>query len=514
MIEALLVSVPAGLGIVCFFLRRRSATRFLLLAGAAAHAALTAWAWLDTAGGGISGGVWLGFDSLGLLFLSVTSLLFLVVSAYTVGFLAREGGDERADLEKGSRPDARPDARRAPPDRDEGFVFRNYPQGIFTGCLLLFLSSMSLVALSRHFGLLWVAIEMTTLVTATLIQYHRHHRSLEASWKYLLICSVGIALALLGTFFLAASAGSSGSAGSPGGAGLTIEGLAARAASLDPRWLRAAALLLVVGYGTKMGLVPMHTWLPDAHSEAPSAVSALLSGALLNCAFLGLLRLQGLLASAGLESFGREILLVLGFLSMAAAALFLIAQKDYKRLLAYSSVENMGILAVGIGLGGGGDWGALYHAVNHSLVKAALFLTAGNILLVTRSKSVEESRGLLSAAPASGLLWLAGFVAIAGLPPFGSFLSELAILRAAVTSGRYVAAGAFVVFLAAAFVGLALAFTRMAQGPSTREPVRESAVSVLPPLVLLACAAALGVVVPGFLDSVIGKAALLVGGAP
>ncbi len=492
MIELLLVLVLAAVGLACFLLKGRPASRLLLLGGAAAHAALTLLAWRGVlSGAAIGGGLWLGVDPLGLLFLSVTSLLFLAAAVYAVGFLAREGGGEHADPM-------------------EGFVFRNYPQGIFAGGLLLFLSSMSLVALSRHFGLLWVGIEATTLVTATLIHYHRHHRSLEAAWKYLMVCSVGIALALLGNFFLAASSGAAE------GSGLTFGALAARATTLDPRWLRAAALLLVVGYGTKMGLGPMHTWLPDAHSEAPSVVSALLSGALLNCAFLGILRLQGLLSAAGLADFGREILLALGFLSMAAAALFLVAQKDFKRLLAYSSVENMGILAVGIGLGGGGDWGALYHAVNHSLVKGALFLTAGNILLYTQSKNVEDSRGLLRALPFSGLLWMAGFLAIAGFPPFGSFLSELAILREAVSSGRYVAAAAFLVFLAAAFVGLALAFSRMAQGSPARQApaIREGAVAVVPPLALLACAAVLGIVVPGFLDSLIGKAALLVGGAP
>jgi hydrogenase-4 component F len=496
MIEALLVCVPASFGLLCFVLRRRAASRILLVAGAGSHSALTLWAWrLTSSGVTIEGGLWLGIDSLGLLFLSVTSALFLVASVYAAQFLAREGGGEHADPE-------------------EGFVFRNYPQGVFAGCLLLFLSSMTLVTLSRHFGILWVAIEATTLVTATLIHYHRHHRSLEAAWKYLLVCSVGIALALLGTFFIAASAG---------GSGLSFGALAARAASLNQRWLKAAALLIVVGYGTKMGLVPMHTWLPDAHSEAPSAVSALLSGALLNCAFLGLLRLQGILSAAGLEDYGREILLVLGFASMAAAAVFMIAQKDFKRLLAYSSVENMGIIAVGVGLGGGGDWGALYHAVNHSLVKAALFFTAGNVLLATRSKNVGEARGLLKVLPFSGALWMAGFVAVAGFPPFGSFLSELAILRAAVTTGRFLAAAAFLAFLAAAFVGLVLAFPRMALGNPARSnagdgaapvPLREAAAAVIPPLLLLLGAAALGIVVPGFLDGLISRGMLLIGGAP
>lgn len=485
MYAALLVLVPAVAGGACFLLRWSTMSRLLLVAGAGAHAALTTLAWRAHPSGGASN--WLGLDPLGLLFLSVTSVLFLAVAVYAAGFLAREGQGERTDPE-------------------EGILFRNYPHGSFAGCLLLMLSSISLVATSRQFGLLWVAVEATTLVSATLIHYHRHHRSLEATWKYLLICSVGIALALLGNFFLAAAAAGSGV---EEGTGLTFAGLLSHARELDPGWLRAAAVLFVVGYGTKMGLVPMHTWLPDAHSEAPSAVSALLSGGLLNCAFLAILRVQELLVAAGLGVFGRDMMLGLGFVTMAGAAVFIISQKDYKRLLAYSSVENMGILAVGVGLGGRGDWGALYHAVNHSLIKGALFLTAGNILLAYRTKRVDETQGVLRRLPGSGVLWLAGLVAISGIPPFGSFLSELAILGEAVSGGRWGAAAVFLVLILVAVAGLVVSFSRMAQGglPAGTVRTRESLVTLAPPLVLLAAAAVLGTVVPGFLDTLIAGGA-------
>ena len=246
---------------------------------------------------------------------------------------------------------------------------------------------MTLVTLSHHWGLMWVAVEATTLASAPLIYFHRHPRSLEATWKYLVICSVGIALALLGNFFLAVAA--HGPPAPP--LHLTIDDLAAQRRSLDPLWLKAAFLLLLVGYGTKMGLAPLHTWLPDAHSEAPSMVSAL---AVRRAAEL---RVPGDSArripcwsKAGLGDFSRDLLVLFGLVSMAVAAVFIIGQMDYKRMLAYSSVEHMGILALGVGIGGVAGFGSMLHAVNHSLTKAMLFLAAGNTLACFRTKSTTR----------------------------------------------------------------------------------------------------------------------------
>ncbi len=503
MILALLL-VPALSAVLAFFIRANGVRRVILVSSASAHFALTAWCWIDRRSFAPLS-AWISLDAPGLLFLSITSLLFLAASLYAAGFLRREGTEMKADAE-------------------EGFLFDNIPEAIFTACLLGFLSTMTLAAASRHFGLLWVAVEATTLVSAPLIHFHRHHRSLEATWKYLLICSVGIAIALLGTFFLAAAASDSG-------AELTFSGLLSAASRLDPTWLKAAFLLLLVGYGTKMGLAPLHAWLPDAHSEAPSVVSALLSGALLNCAFLAILRALSVMGAAGLGQFSRETLLVFGLLSMCAAAAFIVGQADYKRMLAYSSVENMGILAVGIGIGGLGDWGSLYHAVNHSLIKAALFLTAGNILAAYGTKKAAEARGLLGSIPLSAALWIAGFFAITGAPPFGSFLSELTILRAAMEKGMYAAAAVYSVALAAAFAGMVSVVAPMVQGPVKAAPpkarktptggaaaagpggpLREPFSAVLPPIVLLAVSAALGLIVPRFLDAVLREAAGLLGG--
>ena len=337
-------------------------------------------------------------------------------------------------------------------------MFTDAPEARFVGCLLLFLATMTLVAESRHLGLLWVGVEATTLASAPLIYFHRHHRSLEATWKYLLICSVGIALALQGNFFLAVAA-----RGAPE-VHLTIEHLLSGSRQLDPLWLKAAFLMFLVGYGTKMGLAPMHTWLPDAHSEAPSVISALLSGALLNCAFLGILRIHAIMGAAGLGGFSSQLLIGLGMLSMAVAAVFIIEQADFKRMLAYSSVEHMGILSLGAGLGGVAGMGSLLHMVNHSFTKAMLFLLAGNILAAYRTKSTRQVRGLLQTLPLTGPLWVAGFLAIAGSPPFGLFVSELIILKGALQGGHVWVAAAYLTALGVIFVGMARSVLQMAYG--------------------------------------------------
>jgi len=526
-----LILLPAAAALAAVLIRAHPVRRVLLVATASAHAGLVAWLWVDPSRFPPMGS-WLAVDGLGTLFLGITSLLFLCVSFSAVGFLRRESGATRADPE-------------------EGFIFDNTPEAVFTACLLVFLSAMTLVTASQHFGLLWVAIEATTLASAPLIHYHRHHRSLEATWKYLLICSVGIAFALLGTYFLAAAVrfGS-------GGISLTFDALRAGAAGLNAGWLKAAFLLLVVGYGTKMGLAPMHTWLPDAHSEAPSVVSALLSGALLNCAFLAILRILAVCSAAGLGVFGRQTILVFGLVSMAVAAGLIIGQPDYKRMLAYSSVEHMGILSVGIGLGGVGDWGALFHAVNHSLTKAALFLLAGNLLAAYGTKNSGDVKGALRTLPVTGALWIAGLFAILGAPPFGAFSSELTILRAAVDTGSWVVVSAYSVLLAAIFAGMITVLVRTAQGErgavvvavaagrggaavgmprgavaaemprstvaakmprSTVAAVtslapREPVLALAAPLVLLCLTGTLGVFIPGFLDSALRRAVQLLGG--
>ncbi|HJQ85468.1 MAG TPA: proton-conducting transporter membrane subunit [Candidatus Binatia bacterium] len=483
-----LLAIPL-LGAVLAYLAPGAAPRRLVLVlTGVAHAAVAATTWVAAPSPRLAG--WLALDPLGRLFLSVASALFLASAVYGVAALRRELPGEREDFE-------------------EGLLFDNAPEATFAACLLLFLAAMTLVTVSQAFGLLWVGVEATTLASAPLIYFHRHHRSLEATWKYLLICSVGIALALLGNFFLAVAVGGR----APGAQQLGLPELLRDAKSLDPVWLKAAFLLFLVGYGTKMGLAPLHTWLPDAHSEAPSVVSALLSGALLNCALLGIIRAQQVCVAAGQGAFGQELLVGFGLLSMGVAAVFIPGQPDYKRMLAYSSVEHMGITSLGIGLGGVGTFGAMLHAVNHSLTKAALFFVAGNILAEYRSKSTAEVRGVLRILPASGVLWVAGLFAITGTPPFGSFLSELIVLDAALGQGRIAVAATYLVLLAVVFVGMSRAALGMAQGtpPGARRARSEPVLGIAPAATLAAVALLLGVWIPAPVRAAIDLAARALG---
>jgi len=486
----LLVLIPTAAGAAAFAIGDDRRRRALLLATAVAHAAAVAATWVQ-APAPLFGG-WLVLDAPGRLFLSLATAVFLAAAVHAASYLPRMRPEPRGD-------------------ESDDLLFRTAPEAVFTGCLLLFLASMTLICASGHFGLLWVAVEGSTLASAPLIYYHRNSRSLEATWKYLMVCSVGVALALLGNFFLAVAAGFGGAPPS-----VLLSDLLSRGPGLQALWLKAAFLFFLVGYGTKMGLAPLHNWLPDAHSESPSLVSALLSGALLNCAFLGILRALQVCEAAGLGDFARQLLVVFGLLSVALAAVFILRQADYKRMLAYSSVEHMGILALGVGLGGAAVFGAMLHAVNHSLTKAMLFLVAGNILAAYQTKSTHSVRGVLRVLPASGALWVAGFLAITGTPPFGPFLSEFTIFRAAIDQGHTATAVVYVALLALVFVGMAGVVLRMAQGtPSPaapNAPVRESWPSLGPPVVLAGLILLLGMYIPAPLRHLLQEAARTLGG--
>jgi hydrogenase-4 component F len=485
-----LLLIPTSAAVLSLIVPWIALRRTILVLAAMAHTAITLSAWIILPAPLLDG--WLMLDSSGLLFLTITSILFLACAWYTAGYLAGESGREKQDIE-------------------EGLFFTNAPEAVFCACLLAFLGTMTLVTVSRHLGLLWVAMEATTLVSAPLIYFHRHHRSLEATWKYLLICSVGIALALLGTFFLAIAATAQGS-----GTSLLLSTLMEKGARLDLPWLKAAFLFLLIGYGTKMGLAPLHTWLPDAHSESPSVISALLSGALLNCAFLGILRSYQICLSAGLGSFCRPLLILFGLISMAWAAVFIIGQTDYKRMLAYSSVEHVGIMALGIGIGAGAVFGSMLHAVNHSLTKAMLFLLAGNILAVYKTKTVSQVSGVLHTIPSTGILWIAGFLAITGIPPFGLFISEFTIAKSMIEQDRFGIAAAFLSLLALIFIGMADAFLRMAYGsrpdnlPDTNRP--DTSLAIVPPLALGILTLILGFYIPPAVSKLINEAAAALGG--
>ncbi len=419
-----LILLPLAMAAVCAALPSRRWRVWLLPATALAHLTLTVGA-LSRPELGV-GSEWLVLDPPGRVILLAVSVVFLISSCYAVGDL------------------------RLRPDR---------PNRVFCACWLGVLGVMTLVTWSHHLGLLWVAIEATTLVTAPLIYFNHTQRSIEATWKYLLVGSVGIALALLGTFFLAYASLSAGFES------LTFEDLLSHAPKLSKPWLHAAFVLLLVGYGTKMGLAPMHSWKPDAYGEAPGGVGAVLAGCVTSCAFLAILRVYHICNAAGEGAYAARRLMVLGLFSMAVAGLFMIGQRDFKRMLAYSSVEHMGILVLGLGIGAPALFGTLLHVLTNGLTKGALFLSAENIQRVYDSKSTERVSGALRQLPGSGALFFAGFLAITGSPPFGPFISEFAILNGAFAAGRFAVGGLFLFFLLIVFIGMGMTVLQVVQGP-------------------------------------------------
>ena len=473
-----LILVPLAMAALALAVPSDRVRPYLLPIAGAAHLGLVIAAlWRPDR---ITLGRWLVLDSLGKLVLGFVSVLFFLCAIYARGYLAQHAGRKNR---------------------------------FFCACLLAFLAMMSLITESHHLGLMWVALEANTLASAPLVYFNRTARSIEATWKYLVVGSVGIAIALLGSFFLAYSALRSGLETS-----LFLEDLVRGATHLSRPWLHAAFILLFVGYGTKMGLAPMHTWKPDAYGEAPGLVGALLAGGLTSCAFLAVLRFFQICGAAGEAPFARQMMIALGLLSMAVAGVFMARQRDYKRMLAYSSVEHMGILVLGVGIGGAGVFGALLHLLNNGLTKGVLFLSAGNIHRAFGSKLTDDVRGALRVVPASAALFLAGFFAITGSPPFGPFLSEFTILRAAITSGRFAIAGAFLVMLIIIFIGMGSTVVAVVQGkppePATERRFGDTALTVAPIVVFLALVLMLGLFVPAPLTRLLGDAAALVEAHP
>jgi hydrogenase-4 component F len=348
-------------------------------------------------------------------------------------------------------------------------------------------------------------MEATTLATGPLLYFNHNPKSLEATWKYLLIGSVGIALALLGTFFLAYSAVHVGLDSS-----LFFSDLVAEANKLSPSWLRAAFVLLFVGYGTKMGLAPMHTWKPDAYGEAPGIVGALLAGGVTACAFLAILRIYQICSLSSEAASARSMMWGIGILSMSVAAVFMVRQRDFKRMLAYSSVEHMGILVLGVSIGGLALYGALLHLINNGLTKSALFLSAGNIHRAYGSKNIDDVHGAISALPISGTLFLASWLAITGSPPFGPFLSEFTIVNGAFGAGQYLTGGLFLALLAAVFIGMGTTVLPVVQGNRPRlsgdVKFRDGLRTGLPIVIAITLVLVLGLYIPQPLDAMIRDA--------
>jgi hydrogenase-4 component F len=365
-------------------------------------------------------------DLTGAWVILCTAIVYLLASIYSIGYMRLLGDDDKL------------------------WVF----YALFAGFALTILGS----SVMNNAGLYWIAIELTTLVSTFLVGFERAAESIEAAWKYIIIISAGISLALLGTvlfywcgtFVLGPTYD------------MTWDALRGAAPKMNTALASLSFLLVLVGYGTKVGLAPMHAWLPDAHSESPAPISAMLSGALLNSAMLGIVRYLTIADAAHAGWIAHITLVAFGVLSLLVGALFIVRQNGIKRLMAYSSVEHMGVVALGFGFGGVlGVAGALYHMLNHSLNKSLMFFGAGNVMRSYGSKEIRNIHDVWTLFPVQGALWLAGAVAITGAPPFGLFLSELVILRAGFDRGYDWAVYAMLVLLIVIFIGFLNHFRAM-----------------------------------------------------
>lgn len=375
----------------------------------------------------------------------------------------------------------------------------------------LFLACMSLAVLADNLGLLWVAVEATTIVTAFLVGHHRTRSSIEAAWKYVVLCSVGIAIAFLGTICVYAA---SVAAGGHGITALNWTHLAANASTLDPDLIRLAAGLILLGFGTKAGLAPMHSWLPDAHSQAPAPVSALMSGVLLSVAVYAILRYRTITDAVIGPGYTRTLLIVAALASLAVAAVLLIAQRDYKRLLAYSSIEHMGLIALAAAIGTKlALAAALLHMLGHGLAKAAAFAGAGQILHLTGTSQIAAVRGLTAQAPALAATFGIALIALLGLPPLSLFASELGIARAGISSGYgWAVAIAFaLVFIAFAAITRHGVHMLVGAAEAGRTKQRGAVMAVMPLAAGLAATAALGITL-GPLQQLLDAAVTVAGG--
>ena len=368
----------------------------------------------------------------------------------------------------------------------------------------LFTFTMLFAVVSNNVGFMWIAIEATTITSAMLIPLHVTKASVEASWKYILIGSVGIALAfggtVLGYFDFVNLAGRQDAA-------LNWTVLMASASRLHPQVIQLAFVFILIGYGTKAGLAPMHTWLPDAHSEAPAALSAMMSGVLLAVALYAVVRWEAVVNAAVGTKFTDGLFVAMGLLTLGIGAFSLVIQRNYKRMLAYSSIEHTGLICLGLALGPLGTFAAMLHLLNHTLAKSTMFLLAGRILHRYRTTEISRVSGLLRTMPGTGGLFAAGMLAVIGLPPFGLFISEFALFRAGFAAGRPWLMGFVLALLAVAFVSMIGHLNRMLYGaPSPGVTVGEGNAWPLIPLGLCVTAlVVLGVTLPAPLQTLLAR---------
>ena len=370
-----------------------------------------------------------------------------------------------------------------------------------------FLATMVITVLADNLGVLWIAMEGTTITSALLVGFHGNKLGLEAAWKYIIVTTIGISFGLFGTVLIYGAAAHVRGGLHPGA--MNWSSIVAVAGQLDPGIVRIGFIFVIVGYGTKAGLAPVHMWLPDAHSQAPTPVSALLSGALIKCALFGIIRFHTIARGACGPAFSQQLLLIFGLISVVVATPFILAQHDLKRLLGYHSVEHVGIIALGLGFGGRvGTYGALLHVINHGVTKALVFLVGGEAINRYGTRDMRAIRGFLRLAPWAGTLLLMGAFSLAGTPPFSIFISELWVLRAGLASGHYVVVGVFLAMVVVIFAGLIHHVGQMVFGSAdqTADHRREARFPLLGLLVLAGIMILLGVTMPAGLEGILVRA--------
>src|ERR1039457_3335050 len=496
MLLVALLLVPLATAAAAFFARRRAAMEAVNLAGfAAVFVVAGALAVRVLANGTVS--LANGFfyaDALSALVILLTASVALVCSTYSIGYL-------RDDQQSGALGD---DAS----GKEQRAQLRMY----YT-LTPLFVFSMLFMAVANNLGVMWAAMEITTLVSVFLVTFYGKVTSLEAAWKYAIIGGVGLSMALFGT--LVAYYAGHRLAGSDVLVGLNWSVLAQHATQLDKTSMRLAFVLILLGYGTKAGLAPMHTWKPDAYSEAPVPTTAILSTALLNCALYCLIRFYILTSRCLGPEYPGHLLLLFGLLSMGISVPFVLVQKNYRRLLAYHTIDHSGIMTTALGLGGAlGSLGLMLHMAFHTIAKSLLFLCAGNVSQHFRTDQFSEIKGsVIRAMPLTGVVFLMAMLAIIGMPPFSLFQSEFLILRAAFAGGHVLTGILFILFSTGVFTGALLHVGGMILGPggdtavAARRPWRDGSV-----LALAAALVVIGFWIPAPLFELIRGAARVVSG--
>ncbi|PIZ98308.1 MAG: hydrogenase [Candidatus Komeilibacteria bacterium CG_4_10_14_0_2_um_filter_37_10] len=365
--------------------------------------------------------------------------------------------------------------------------------------LNIFMTAMFLSITANNPVFAWIFIEATTLSTAFLISFYNKPSAIEAAWKYLIINSIGLLLGFFGTILYFTSVSSLGENGF-----VSWESLLANATHLDPLIAKIAFIFVLIGYGTKVGLVPMHTWKPDAYSKTPNPIGALLSGALLPVAFIVILKFKNLTDMAIGPQFSQNLLIIFGTLSIAVASLIMFNNKNYKRLLAYSSIENAGVMALGFGFGGLAIFATTLHLIYHSLVKGVMFFSSGNLLLKYNSDKINNIKGALDVVPFTSILFIAGFLIVTGVPPFGIFLTKMQILSVGIEINPIITIMALF-FMTLVFIGFLKHITSMffSQKPEDIEVGEGNIWLIIPPMILLIIIIVLSFYIPPFLLTLI-----------